>query len=56
MREIDNQYYDDIILRHTEVQPKSDHRNPSLFGMTQERVARINISNYRARKKGLELD
>ena len=56
MIEMDNQYYDDIILRHTEVQPKSDHRDPSLFGITQERVARIKISNYRARKNELELD
>lgn len=56
MREVDNQYFDDIILRHTEVQPKSEHRDPSLFSLTQERVARIKISNYRARRDELNTD
>ena len=53
---IDNQYYDDIILRQTEVQPKPEHRDPELFGITQERVARIKISNYRAQRSELEQD
>ena len=50
------QYYDDIILRHTEVQPKPEHRDPALFGITQERVSRIKISNYRAQRLELEQD